>query len=451
MNFFFNPEKANYINAKAIEISNLLIVKEQEPGNYNIENQTSYNFIKNKKYVDWSHKMTGDHYEVVADLNQKIKEKYKTIDNTIYGFDERGFLEIYKIVSNILKDNAFQSAVSDGFLADLIFDWVIDKSIRKKDVRPLSEHLLQYCIQEIQSFNIYVPILYLEADFPFEIGKVIFSYINDNYINSLATKIEESLRSNYIKTLNNYKGQIFGICCIEAEKEKASEIAVQRITNAIDTLRLMSPTVQIPQLPCYFDLDLRNIHQISSYIIVQPLSNLSGIAVSTNSKPKPFIIEKLSWEVINREGLKLIHDFLIKTSFKKTELEALILNAIGNFSKAIATLDLHERNIFLFTVLESLLLSSEEVPIIESIVKYLPKLITTDFEERKLIITTTKEMYGVRSAMVHHAKKKIFKIESIRIIQVCCRGLILSLITLSNQQKTKAGILKEIDDRIMSA
>ncbi|HWZ04514.1 MAG TPA: hypothetical protein VNX40_12945 [Mucilaginibacter sp.] len=449
MNFSFSSEKAKYINDKAIELSSQLIIVESEEPTHKTENQPAYTFLKNKGTIDLSNMMTGDRYDFVVDVNQKIKEKYITINKRRFGFNEQGFLEICKIVSNIQKDKMFYLTISERFLSDIIFEWTIDKFIRKKDVRSLSDHVIQHCNEEAQLFNVYIPILYLEADFQFVIGMVSFSYISDEYINSLATKIEESFRSGYVETLGNYKGQIFAICCIEAEKEKAIEIAVQQTTNAIDTLRIMSPTVQLPELPCYFDLDLRNIHQISSYVLTQPLSNLQGVSVVTNSKPKPFIIEKTSWEVINREGLKFVHDFLLKTLHEKTELEALILNSISNFSKAIATLNLHERNVQLFTVLESLLLPGEDVPIIDSIVKYLPKLVTTDLEQRKLIITVAKEMYSVRSAMVHHAKKKTFKIDSIRIIQVCCRGLILSLIKLSFTKKTKTEILKEIDDRIM--
>ncbi len=147
----------------------------------------------------------------------------------------------------------------------------------------------------------------------------------------------------------------------------------------------------------------------------------------------------------------LLHQFTIKYLTHKSELRSLIYNAIQNFSKAIANHDLHERITQVFTVLESLLLPNDESAIIESVCKYLPKLISKDITEREKIVGVVKEMYKVRSAMIHHAKRKEFEMSNLSFLQVCTQCLILQLIALTDHKLTKKEILKDIDDLINRA
>jgi hypothetical protein len=224
--------------------------------------------------------------------------------------------------------------------------------------------------------------------------------------------------------------------CCKSRKAKGYTLSITQIIFSIDLLRLISPTVEFPDFEIFYDADFRNAHQVNSKILIQPIQEEEHFSVEYFRKAIPFVINKMAWDVLIQSGLSLLHQFAKKTTSNKSELEALIHNAIHNFSKAIANHDLHERVVQMFTVLESLLLPNDNSAIVDSVCKYLPKIITQDLEERKTAIETVKEMYKIRSAMVHHAKRKEFELKNLTIVGICTRTLIFRLIQLSASKKT---------------
>ncbi|MFP3591946.1 hypothetical protein [Chryseobacterium sp. SIMBA_038] len=134
-----------------------------------------------------------------------------------------------------------------------------------------------------------------------------------------------------------------------------------------------------------------------------------------------------------------------------TELDLTIVNSITLFAKALYQNNLNQRVVELFTQLESLVLSDSNEPILNSLTKYISKLVTKNIEERKFIISLLKEMYGIRSSYVHHAKQREINIQNLGKFQYYIHNLITVLIELSISHITKDTILKEIDDAILAA
>ncbi|MEB4761448.1 MULTISPECIES: HEPN domain-containing protein [Chryseobacterium] len=132
-------------------------------------------------------------------------------------------------------------------------------------------------------------------------------------------------------------------------------------------------------------------------------------------------------------------------------MDLTIINSIQLFARAIYQNNLNKRVIELFTQLESVILSDSNEPILNCLTKYISKLVTKNIEERKFIILLLKEMYGIRSSYVHHAKQREINIQSLGKFQYYIHNLITILIELSTSHTTKDTILKEIDDAILAA
>ena len=129
----------------------------------------------------------------------------------------------------------------------------------------------------------------------------------------------------------------------------------------------------------------------------------------------------------------------------------MIINSIKRFSEALSKTDLNQRVVEIYTILESLLIKDDSVSILDNLTKYCSKLVAKEAEERKEIISLLKEMYKVRSSLVHHGVNKVFEIENLRKLQLILLALLQVLITKSDKHKTKFSILNDIDDAIMNA
>lgn len=449
MAILFHEKMAEYINSKGINILSMVrnVIEPMFDDQLNLNKGPSY--LQHKPTIDLTGKAEFISTSTVDESTGKIFKKYKLFGDRKIGLERDGIIAIHDVVNQIQKEAQILEMVTKEFLFEKIFDWTISQ-YEKKEEKQLSHYILDACSIEIKTYNIYIPILYLEANADFEIGQTRFCYLSDAYIRKLSQQITEEKRSDYIESFKKFKGQLLGRCKITAQKEKAIEIARKQIIEAIDVLRLLSPTVELPEVKIYYDIDFRNIYQIQSATIIQLVEEEHFLSMNFNRIPVPFVIDQMAWDLMNKMQLKQFHIFL-KQSVEKTELENLILKALSNFSKAIANHDLHERVMQVFTVLESLLLPNEDSQILDSICKYLPKFISNKIEERQLIVGVVKEMYKIRSAMVHHAIKKDFDLNSLSKLCISCRALIITCLHHSYTKKTKQEILKEIDDRLMSA
>jgi hypothetical protein len=447
-----HEKKLEYIEIKSIELLKLIVelpIKDSDEKEKNSSEHPSRH-VRHKEFAGFGDKITS-WSDVRRNNKGRFIEKLTHIQDKRIGLVEPGFTELYKLVDTLLKEPSINAVISEPFLVNNIFNWLIEKHVNVNLEKSLGEEIIEKCSASLKVYNIYIPILYLESKRPFELGEVKFCYLTEEYIRKLALEIEEENRASYLEGLLQYKGQLMGRYVVEAEIDKAVDLARDQVTFSVDVLKITSPSIEYPDVQIFYDVDFRNAFQIQNQILIQLSDELHHIVTHHHRTPIPFMINDLVWETMIKCEIGILHKFLKKPNTERTELDNLAHNAIQKFSKAMSNSDLHERVTQIFTVLESLLLADENSAIIDSVCKYLPKLITKNIDERTETVNVIKEMYKVRSMMMHHAKRKEFKLMQLAQLQVCTRALIIHLIKVSDSKKTKMEILKEIDDLINRA
>lgn len=446
MHYNLHPEKQKAINNMGLGLVDELIVT---PVVKPVVKATQEGYLKHKRVLDLG-EIAGPLTKIRSDFNDRVVEKFMEFQDSNMGFGFAGFQKIHDIASQFLKDSILQSKIHEAFVVDKVFDWCIGFK-RKECQLTLCEYVLSAAEAAISEYTIYFPVLSLETNKDFTIGVVTMKYLTENYIKYLSQRVKEENRNRYLESLKIHTGQLMACCTLHAEKSKAISLASSQVTLSLDVIRLVSPTVEIPELKLYFDVDFRNTHQQKSDTLIQEYRAPEEITLNVKVNPKPFVVDQRMWDGMVASGVAEAHAFILKTLDSKTELESLVLSAIKGFSKAIATHDLHERIVQVFTVLESLLLLDNSVPIIDSVCKYLPKLVSKEIDQRKDIVECVKKLYAVRSSMVHHARRREFKIEDLIMVQICARALIFQMMSQAKNKKTKREVLQEIDDIINAA
>jgi hypothetical protein len=447
MNIQFHPDKKNYIDNKGNEIFKL------------VSSRKSFNVAPSNKFSPDFQKMAIVDLGIISDpidytkenLRGEVIEKFRNIKDIQIGLEIFHYPLVEKLAKDILKDAEINKLVTQNYLAGLIFDWLIKKYLKTNEDDSLAEWIIKcYSLTNKERYY-FIPILFLKSNVTFNIGPVEFKTFTENYIKQLSNKLPIERRNDFIEAMSNHQMILFGNCKILGENKKGLEIASDNISLAVDVIRILSPTIEIPEFKLFFDVDFRNPHQSKHEHLIQNASAPEEISININIEPRPFVLSQSVWKNMVANGFNEIHEFLSKSIDRRTELVFLIFNGIRNFSKAIGTHDLNERVVIIYTVLESLLLPNDSSPIVDSVSKYLPRLITKDFDQRKSIIEMVKIMYQVRSAMVHHGIKKKFEISNLVLLQICTRSLILKFVEISKTKENKKIILQEIDDIILKS
>lgn len=444
-----NLKLKEYIDNKSQDLIQLMTVEKKDIKD-KIHNSPPPEYYRHKQVIDLG-EIIGPMDMSQEGFDSKLVFKIRNFTDENVGYNKENFKEIHKLTNAILKDKIVDNLVSYNFIVNNIFEWLVSSYRNKTSELNLSKFLETKLNENIIKHKLFFPVLLLESDKELNIANVNFKYITDEFINELAQPVENNYKEDFIELLTKYKGIFVANCEVLAEKNKAISIAIEQITYAIDILKITSPTIDYPQMPIHFDADFRNIYQLKNEVLIQTFKGKSDFHIDFYRTARPFEITQKIWDYLLGKNIGFINSYSLATFENKSELDSLINIAIRRFAKAISNTDLHQRIIQIFSVLESLLLPNENSAIIDSVCKYLPKILTKDLNERDRIISITKDLYKVRSSMIHHGQDKEFDIEDLASIQRCTLVLIKQLMEKSSEYTTKKEVLNEIDELVHRA
>ncbi len=444
-------KKIEYINREAFRLVDLVKeLKEDE------NNPTELiGSLKHQDYLDLSENIKNRPITIKGTIFNKTTSRKICENQKCYGFDRISYQEFDKFTNNIHNDNSINRLVSKEFIINIAFDWIIKTYKIKQAESSFMELLIEQINLAIKEYKISYPIYYLEIGKSFNIGDVKFEYFTkeqyDNFVNNFSSLNSENKENPYEALRHKYQGKVFCSCIVKSERDKAIEITLKKCSLAVDILKICSDTVDVPFAKLSFDIDSRTRENIKNEVLIQETSDLNNFNTDIYRLPAQHQIYDRDWELILKRNLGIFQQFISRLETNHTELESLIINAIKRFGNALSISNLHQRIVELFTILESLLLKNQDLPIIESVTKYCSKLVSKSPQERKKIIQLLKNMYSIRSAIIHHGINKEFEIDHLRKLQIVIKLLIIQLIHKSEKHKTKLTIIEEIDEAILNA
>ena len=332
-------------------------------------------------------------------------------------------------VSKIHKDKKLNSLISFAFLEKIIFKFITETKKNSKASQSFSNYLQSEISNVIKEYEIHFKVLYLDIEKNFKVGNVNFEFVDKSFFNG-------NKKEQYYE---DFKGNVLVSFSAKAEKQKAQEIAFKKCSLAIDCLKIFFDIIMFPEDRISFDIDSRTMESEENEVLYFENSDRSKISINNFRIPTHQIISNQQLAIFNERGFEKYDCFLKRIDSKEhlTELESSICNSIQMFAKALYTSNLNQRIVEIFTQLESLVLSDSNESIINSLSKYISKLVTKDIEERIMIISIIKEMYGIRSSYIHHAKKREINMKILGKFQFYNHQLITTFIELSNSHMTK--------------
>lgn len=409
MSINIHKEAEKAFNKSAFELIELIEEKDTEPQ----VQKKPIGSSAQKPVVDWSDKLVDapftcygtDYLENHTSIFQEYKGK-KT------GYNESNYIKFSALVKSVYKLKDISQKTSYKFVYDITFKWLIETYKNKQATSDYISHLISQINLVISDYKYDFTVLNLDIEKNFRIGNVEFICFNPKVFNELGKNKPEEAKL----MIEKFQGKVYASYSLkDVEKSRGEEIALAECYKAMNVLKTFSPTVMIPTKPTTFDIDRRiNIGE-SSESIVKSLKDEKDLTINFQNGAMPF---QLSVKLID-ELIEASRNFAILISTPDpNELQKLIINSLSKFSEAISDSNIHKRIVNLFTIWESLLLKDSDSPIISSVSLNGSILLKNHIEERKKFIAFLKEMYKIRSEVVHHAKERELEMKNVSLLQL---------------------------------
>jgi len=440
----------DYLNKEAFELVNFVISKPIQIQRQPTERVGSK---KEKTVVNLTDLIVGGMIARTTDYSGKTIEIFLEYEKIKYGFNKENYLRFKKLFVQLYESEYFNNKVSIKFVETELFKWIINVYREQKAISNIIDYLTFKADSIVKSYTFYFPVLNLDIEESFIIGNTEFSYFTkeyfDNYYKSLKIKGNTITESEFEKMYrNDFQAQVIAKVTVNAEYEKAKEIAKQDAEISVDVLKLYSDSVKLPESKTMFDLSHRLNYQVQSNFLSQNTIESEGLSINIEFKNTPFEFYKSTYELAYRCGLKVFSDYVSQR--KKDELHELIIQSIHLFGAAISNWDLHLRCVNIITVLESILLKAEDEYKMEHKTKNrLSKILRDKQQERENIKNAFSNIYQVRHKMIHKAVRIELNSSELSEVQKHMVSLFLVLIEFNTifGIKDKATLIAMLDEK----
>ena len=395
--------------------------------------------------------------DIVGDISSGMVNGFG--NKVAYFFQMNGqevgiYNEDYKQVS-ILSEKIFQQKSISRYcsletIKKLLCEWIKQK-YSDPTFFDFYNYLEKEINQSIKQFNVLIPITELSIQKTFKIGKIIFKPIIKELINSWELQLlqryqdkEADVKNLISKEFRPFQGYTAATISINAESERAKEIAYEETNKALNMLRIFSIAALHPKAysPCaiwgstFIDqtriilFDAEEFHSLNKAIVGFP------------QRPEILDIEKIksNYEM----GLGIIDKLLDSDSL--TPFAQDVLDALTIYSRCTISKNITDKLIYILVSLESIFIRDSSEPIRQNLSERIALFTGKSIEERKVIIKIVRTAYDLRTSFVHHGAT-IDDFETMENFMLRAWVTITSLIEVTPNFRIREEFLDAIDNK----
>jgi hypothetical protein len=319
----------------------------------------------------------------------------------LIGQDFKSFLRLTLRLHDI---QGLRETTSVEFIRDTAFEWL---EAKYKNLQPdsLTEFVLKKAEDEIKDFEIWFPLhrTYLESSFP--IGPVVFRTIIREMMDECEARLPKpdpetaaNVQLAFARDRSAVQGCAAAATKIRAERSKAIAMGREQAENAVALLRFFSPANWTPKLRSYCTLlGSENLRRRAELF-------LQGNSIVTYHSG---LLDKgAQWVLSNSDlasypgildRLQVLSAAPNKTAFRQKLYDALLI-----YSRNSIAIEPADKLVYILVAIESILLRNENEPLGKNVGERLAFLMGESKEKRIKIKENAVEIYGLRSAFIHH-------------------------------------------------
>jgi hypothetical protein len=400
---------------------------------------------------------TGQFIEIFRkgykDSGGTLKAIYIEIRGEKIGLIGDGINLYIELSNNISLYNDFRDKISIETIQELIFDWLKSNYLSESS-NLLINYLKDKLNEIIEEIEIFVPIYSLKIQNEFRLGNVVFKKLTEEIINHWMNEYlkNEGIDKHFIQNYYcKFKSEMSGlsVACIKlnAERQKAIEIAYKETEIALVVLRIFSDASINPNIRSYLTI-LGKQELLSLKCLIVKNNKLITPNEQALCRPNNWLIKKEEFEKFQLQGFQILDD-LIRLK-NPNEFQQVLLKSINLYSLALLSKDIEYKLVLIFASLESIFIKNNTTPIQNNLSQAFALLLTNDVNKRKEIIKNVKKAYEIRSRFVHKGKENK-DMEITKIFMENVKKIYIELIKNNSNFQNRDELINFLEDIKISA
>lgn len=318
------------------------------------------------------------------------------------GLFHEGYLDLLKLSQNMQRTTALNSFVSVSFIKNNIIEWIKYKYLNETQ-SSMVDYIIDKCRKEVNEYEIWIPIPGISVQSDFKIGNMILKSISKDIIDLW---LANSNNKNELTYINNERKELQGHAAttikLNAEPERAMEIAVTESEKAISILRIFSPANLSPHimsfctLAGYSNLEKRKYFLFNNGKLFMVRNDFVDI-----ERYHSMVISDKTVSMFKDMGLQTLSDILCQES--RNDFQDQVLTSLFLYSRSSIAKEISDKLVYILVSLESILLNDASEPITQNVGDRMAYLIASP-KRRQEVVQNVKEIYKLRSSYIHHGK-----------------------------------------------
>lgn len=373
-------------------------------------------------------------------------------------------LEYKKLLERLLVRNQLSTKASERYISGLLKSLICEQALHESSLEAVSESLskkLRSLDDACKQYVVYLPLdgffLYEDQVQALELGQVCIEKMIESKFKALlndlkaiwianpyyTTKEKEYILKDDEESLHNaFFNRVCAKFCVEAEPQRAIEIAIENTQNALALLRYSVP-ILYPRSNHELRIGINGeagIKRTTAFALSSPKDSYYFSSFSRSTKT--FNIDKSTLPALEKIGIFKVARFL-KKEHQITEFEKALLDSIRWFSFSQNQLTASGELLYLTICMEVFLCPDAGEKVSNSITEGVAFILRDELEGRKTIKEKVKRLYGLRSVVAHGRGKSVLESNVVEMQEIVLT-FISKMIEFSDEIKS----LKDLDNWI---
>lgn len=374
----------------------------------------------------------------------------------ITGLQGEGYRALRRLAEAMQRTSALRMLIGVNTLELWIFEWVRSRVVSSTDAS-MSHVVLARVATRIADYEVVLPLFRVELPGQIQIGRVLLRTITSadfvRWEESVIDKTKSPTEKNQLHGLfhrerQRVQGFVGAVMSLRGERNHVIEVASEEADEAVSILRLFSHAILSPLAQSFCTLWGRQHIESTAHLVFR--SSHSEVTIGNSVRTTNDFIWRIDadrWRLIRQDAL----DALIQALFASnpTAFQDEVKAAIVLYSQSALSVLPAEKLLTILIPLESLLLRNQSEPIADNIAIRVAFATGETLEERKRIVDVVKEVYGMRSAYVHHRRaiSGIEALETLREFMQYAWRFFVSVGIHAGEYQDRGEYLNSLDDR----
>lgn len=344
------------------------------------------------------------------DLGFELARFLVTPDASI-GLGGVAFVRFRDLITGLARRKELRDLLSVEFIDRVTFQWVIDAH-SGGSTETLTDRLLSEAKAAVRPQKVVIPISFLHIQTPFSVGNVRIDFLSREFWDAFEGRARPGFRGTdeeFARHMGDLRERYQGVSVasmeVTAEEGKATELAVWETDKALTVLRAFSPSVFVLRMPSYFG-KMGHTAVPTTHALFMEGEGVRRIANWQEGRgPVELVLADDHLARMRTLGLDAASELISRAP--QTELEEALLTALSLFSRGIASLDYHDRLVFILASMETVLLKDAREPVQGALAQRVAFLSATSADDRVRVASLIREVYDKRSRYLHHGEMRL--------------------------------------------